>query len=76
MSPRNSNKTKEPKAKKEPKVKKEKTPKVKKVKEKVAKVKESQKVVPTDRYTLILLFAFLAMVAACVMLYLDLASYK
>ncbi|MDO5565248.1 MAG: hypothetical protein Q4G59_01230 [Planctomycetia bacterium] len=67
----------------EPKPKKEKKVKEKKVKEKKVKEPKAQKTpkparpkVPANKYTLLLLFALLAMIAACVMLYLDLQSYK
>lgn len=71
MSARNSSKKKEPKAKKESKVKE------KKGKEKVtAKVPKAKVKVPADKYTLILLFSLLALIAAAVMVYLDLQSYK
>lgn len=64
-----------------------KAPKVKKVKEKKAKTpkasKTPAKVKPagvkvkykTDVYTMMLLFAFLAALAACIFLYLDLSRY-
>lgn len=54
-------KSKEPKQPKQPKEPKPKAPKVK---------------VPANIYTLVLLVAWLALVAACVLAYLDLASYK
>ena len=43
-------------------------------KAKKAKVPASK--VPANVYTLVLLFSFLFFAAACVMLYLDLGSYK
>lgn len=66
--------------KKEPKPKKEKAPKAKKVKStaqnqpvafKAPKVK-----VRADIYTLVLLLAWLALTAACVLLYMDIKSYS
>ncbi|MDR1959358.1 MAG: hypothetical protein LBQ54_10030 [Planctomycetaceae bacterium] len=63
-------KEKAPKPVKEKKVKISKAPKVKVAKTPVVKVKRK-----TDIYTLMLLVAFLAVLTACVMLYLDLASY-
>ncbi len=43
---------------------------------KAKKAKVPARKVPADVYTLVLLFSFLFFTAACVMLYLDLASYK
>lgn len=43
---------------------------------KVKKAKAPARKVPADVYTLVLLFSFLFFTAACVMLYLDLGSYK
>lgn len=84
-------KTKEPKAKKvkEPKAKKAKGKKNRKGEVPPAgsdeipdfseiqptKVKE-KKVYPPDVYTLVLLIAWIALTTACVLAYLDLASYK
>lgn len=72
-----SKKKKEPKLKKEPKPPKEKKAKV--VKEQASArpgTKTAKKVVPPDKYTLLLLLAWLVMIAACVMMYLDLISYQ
>lgn len=92
MSLLSSNKKKEKPAKapKPPKVKKEKKTKAKKgadeaaapkkgkkeKKEKVVKERPPKKKVPANVYTLVLLVAWLALTAACVLAYLDLASYK
>jgi hypothetical protein len=43
---------------------------------KAKKAKVPARKVPADVYTLILLLSFLFFTAACVMLYLDLSSYK
>lgn len=43
---------------------------------KTKKVKAPAKKVPADTYTFILLIAWLALVAACIFLYLDISSYK
>ncbi|MDO5580174.1 MAG: hypothetical protein Q4G69_03495 [Planctomycetia bacterium] len=59
--------------KKEKKPKPEKKAKVKKPP--VAKVKKPKKKVPVDIYTLILLIAWLALTAACIIAYLDIKSY-
>ncbi len=60
--------SKQPKVKKE-KVKKEKAPKI-------VKEKKIKKPVPSNIYTLLLLFSWLALVVACILLYMDIASYK
>lgn len=77
-------KEKKEKKAKEPKPKKEKKVKLKKVKEQADGSADAQggmpkapkPKVPADLYTLVLLFAWLALTAACVLAYLDLASYK
>ncbi|MBQ5789354.1 MAG: hypothetical protein IIW01_03610 [Thermoguttaceae bacterium] len=43
---------------------------------KTQKAKVPARKVPADVYTLVLLLSFLFFTAACVMLYLDLGSYK
>lgn len=43
---------------------------------KVKKAKVPARKVPADVYTLVLLLSFLFFTAACVMMYLDLGSYK
>lgn len=43
---------------------------------KAKKAKVPARKVPADVYTLVLLLSFLFFTAACVMLYLDLGSYK
>lgn len=90
MSALNFSKSKSSKTPKEPKPKKEKKSKKGKNvdlnktgqfgsdvgKSKSKKVKAPVKKVPADIYTLILFFAWLALTAACVFLYLDISSYK
>ncbi|MDO5552259.1 MAG: hypothetical protein Q4G68_00730 [Planctomycetia bacterium] len=67
-------KVKEPKA---PKPKKEKKIKAaKQTKSASGKTGVAKKKIPADKYTLILLLAWLILIAACVMMYLDLISYQ
>lgn len=66
---------------KEPKPKKEKKAKVKKGAEEgapdfTAAPAAPKRKAPADLYTLVLLIAWIALTAACVLAYLDLNSYK
>lgn len=77
MSALNLSKNKKVKEPKAPKPKKEKKVKVaKQAKSASGKSGIAKKKIPPDKYTLILLLAWLTMIAACVMMYLDLISYQ
>lgn len=70
---------KEPKPKKEKAPKVQKAPKTKSTKQKQPAAPKAPKVkvkVKADIYTLVLLLAWIALTAACILLYLDIKSYS